>query len=98
QLGTKVDKGLASVPPFVSFLFGAPYEFGPLAIRVMIAAGGNRAVNAALTGPTPTSAIYVQTGLDTPAPSDIAAPARAAGERAAGSPESFGAFELYLMF
>jgi hypothetical protein len=98
QVGDRVDKGLASVPPFVSFLFGAPYEFGPPAIRVLIASGGNSAVNAALTGPTPTSAIYVQTGLTAAAPSDIAAHGLAAGERAAGPPESFGAFELYLAF
>ena len=98
HLGKGVTKGLASVPPFVSFLFGAPYEYGPLAIRVLIASGGNSAVNAALTGPTPTSAIFVQTGLTAAAPGDIAAPGLAAGERAAGPPEAFGAFELYLAF
>ena len=98
QVGKGVTTGLASVPPIVSFLFGAPYEYGPLAIRILIASGGNSAVNAALTGPTPTSAIFVQTGNTAAAPGDIAAPGLAAGERAAGPPEAFGAFELYLAF
>ena len=93
--GATVNKGLASVPPFVSFLIGAPYEFGPFAIRVLIASGGNSAVNDALTGPTPTSAIFVQAGLVDTAP-EIPIPPLAAGERADGQPESFGAFELYL--
>ena len=93
--GATVNKGLASVPPFVSFLIGAPYEFGPFAIRVLIASGGNSAVNDALTGTTPTSAIFVQAGLVDSAPG-IPIPPLAAGERADGPPESFGAFELYL--
>ena len=98
QVETSVDKSLAGVPPFISFLFGAPYEFGPLAIRVLVADGGNAAINAALTGPTPTSAVYVQTGLLTPAPDDIRPPQLYAGDRPDGATESFGAFELYLTF
>lgn len=96
QEGATVDKGLATVPPFVSFIFGSPYEFGPPAIRVLAASGGNAAVNAALSGPTPTSALFVQTGLVATAPPGIAEPALASGEKADGPPESFGAFELYL--
>lgn len=90
-------KATAGIPPFIQLLLSAPYDFGPLTIRVLIAAGGNGAVNAALTGPIPTTADFVQAGLVAPPPPGLAAPTLAAGERPEGKPESFGAFELYLM-
>ena len=93
---TGIGKASVGVPQFVELVFSAPYELGPLTIQVLRASGGNRAVNAALTGPIPTTADFVQAGLVAPAPDDLAAPALKPGERAVGLPESFGAFELYL--
>jgi hypothetical protein len=90
-------KAAGDIPAFIQLLFSAPYDFGPLTIRVLIAAGGNGAVNTALTGPIPTSADFVQAGLVAPPPAGLAAPTLAADERPEGTPESFGAFELYLM-
>jgi len=96
-LGRKFGEATAGVPPFVRLLFSAPYEFGPPTIRMLIADGGNRAVNTALTGPTPTSADFVQAGLIAPPPPNLPAPVISADEEVAGTPESFGAFELYIM-
>ena len=63
---------------------------------MLLADGGNSAVNAALTGPTPTSADFVQAGLIAPPPPGLPAPELAANEKAAGGPDSFGAFEVYV--
>ena len=71
------------VPPIVDLLFSAPYDLGPLTIRVLVASGGNGAVNDALTGPIPTSADYVEAGLVAPPPPDLTR-AQARGRRAAG--------------
>ena len=81
---TDFGKATADVPPFVQLLFSAPYELGPLTIRMLLADGGNSAVNAALTGPTPTSADFVQAGLIAPPPPGLPAPELAANEKAAG--------------
>lgn len=96
-LGNEFGAATVGVPPFVRLLFSAPYEFGPPTIRMLIADGGNGAVNSALTGPTPTSADFVQAGLIAPPPPNLAAPVIGDGEEVAGTPESFGAFELYIM-
>jgi hypothetical protein len=96
-LGSEFGEATTGVPPFVRLLFSAPYEFGPPTIRMLIADGGNGAVNAALTGPTPTSADFVQAGLIEPPPPNLPAPPVDDGEDVAGPPESFGAFELYIM-
>jgi hypothetical protein len=95
--GRDFAKAGAGVPPFVDLLYSAPYQLGPLTIRVLVASGGNSAVNAALTGPIPTSADFVEAGLVAAPPPDLAEPGLEAGERPVGKPESFGAFELYLM-
>lgn len=96
-LGREYGKATVGVPPFVELLFGAPYELGPQTIRMLVAEGGNGAVDAALTGPTPTSADFVQAGLIAPPPPNLPAPTLAEGEKAEGPGEAFGAFELYVM-
>ena len=96
-LGTSFGKATVGVPPFVQLLFAAPYELGPLTIRMLVADGGYGAVDQALTGPTPTSADFVQAGLVAPPPPNLPAPALAAGETVVGPGEAFGAFELYVM-
>jgi hypothetical protein len=95
--GRAFGQATAGVPPFVQLLFAAPYELGPFTIRMLLADGGNARVNAALTGPTPTSADFVQAGLIAPPPPNLPAPVTVDGEVTAGTPESFGAFELYVM-
>jgi hypothetical protein len=95
--GSAFGKATPDVPPFVQLIFAAPYELGPLTIRMLIADGGNAAVNKALTGPTPTSADFVQAGLVAPPPPSLRAPTIAEDEEASGPPEAFGAFELYVM-
>ena len=58
---------------------------------MLIADGGNATVNAALTGPTPTSADFVQAGLIAPPPPNLPAPIIAAGEQVEGNvSEAFG--------
>jgi hypothetical protein len=95
--GRAFGQATAGVPPFVQLLFAAPYELGPFTIRMLLADGGNAGVNAALTGPTPTSADFVQAGLIAPPPPNLPAPVTVDGEVTTGTPESFGAFELYVM-
>jgi hypothetical protein len=95
-VGSAFGTATAGVPPFVQLLFGAPYELGPFTIRMLLADGGNAKVDAALTGPTPTSADFVQAGLIAPPPPNLPAPVIVEGEVAVGTPESFGAFELYV--
>ena len=63
----------------------APYELGPPTIRMLIADGRQPAVNKALTGPTPTSADFVQAGLVAPPPPNLPAPILAPGEKAEGT-------------
>jgi len=97
-LGNAFGKATVGVPPSIQLLFSAPYDLGPLTIRMLVAGGrGYAAVDQALTGPTPTSADFVQAGLVAPPPPNLPAPALAAGETVVGPGESFGAFELYVM-
>ena len=64
--------------------------------RVLIASGGNDAVNDALTGPTPSSAVFVAgRRLSTPSVA-VDAPLPSADGVAVGRPEPFGPFEMYL--
>lgn len=92
---SRIGSETASVPDLVSMLEGAPYEFGPSTIRVLLNSGGNAAVNQALTGPTPSTAVYVDPG-DVSAPTKVDVPALPAGAVKSGDPEVFGPFETYL--
>jgi len=91
----RVGQETSNVPPIVPVLLGAPYEFGPATVRVLVASGGESAINDALTGPAPSSALFVAAGdvkagvpVDPPAPPD--------GGVATGRPELFGPFEMFL--
>src|SRR4029079_11840946 len=64
--GKRVGKETASVPDIVQLISSAPYELGPPTIQVLLAAGGNSSIDAALTGPTPSTSIYVAPGDLTP--------------------------------
>jgi hypothetical protein len=91
----RVGRETSTVPHILGLLYGAPYEFGPTTVRVLIASDGDTAINDALTGPTPSSAVYVQAGdvehgvpVDPPLPPDDGV--------AVGQPEVYGPYEMYL--
>ena len=50
--------GLDSVPPGLTTIFGAPYDLGPELLKVLLAQGGNAAVDGAFRSP-PTSELQV---------------------------------------
>jgi hypothetical protein len=92
----RVGTETASTPKIINLLIGAPYEFGPSTIRVLFEAGGNDAVNDAITGPVPSTEVFSQAGdIDPPVPVD--APAPSPDGIVKGDPESFGPFEMFLM-
>ncbi len=93
--GARVGKETASVPEIVSLLDGAPYEYGPATVRVLLESGGNDAVNEALTGATPSSSVFVETGDITP-PVAVDPPLIPPGGTPVGDPETFGPFETFL--
>ena len=96
------DQQLKDIPVVIQTYFGAPYIYGPQVVSILENTGGNQAIDNALTGPAPTTRIYLdptavnQVG-DTPPP----VPARHAGETKLSSEtvndEDFDVFTLYLM-
>jgi len=93
--GVRVGKETAKVPDVVELFMSAPYELGPATIQVLLASGGNSAIDAALTGPTPSTSLFVAPG-DLTAPRAVDPPLSPAGAVAQGEAESFGPFETYL--
>jgi hypothetical protein len=93
--GVRVGKETTSVPAIVDLLSSAPYEFGPATVRVLLASGGNAAVDDALTGPTPSTGVFVESGDVTP-PVAVEQPLLPPDGEAAGPAESFGPFEMFL--
>jgi hypothetical protein len=91
------------VPAVVGTLFGAPYIFGPQIIEVLESNGGNTAINNALTGPTPSTRIYLDPTALNETPTMPPVPALQAGEKklSTGSgnnnDDEFDDFTLYLM-
>jgi hypothetical protein len=88
----------ADVPDILSFVFEAPYDYGPVTVQVLFDSGGNLAVDNALLGPTPGSRILLEPGeLDPPA--RVSAPELPAGATrlSAEHQQSFTTFELYPM-
>jgi hypothetical protein len=93
-------KSTQDLPAIVDTYFNAPYEFGPEVIRVLQAQGGNAAVNAALTGMTPSTRIYLDPTAVNQAPTPPPVPALEAGESKLSSDRNdteFDNFTLYLM-
>jgi len=93
------DSATADVPAVISVLQGAPYAFGPLALEVVTADGGNGAVDRVFEHGVFTQQLFVEpsASLTEPAPEPIAAPKAAAGEKTIGTPDELGAFDLYLL-
>ena len=85
----------ADVPEILLFQLGAPYTYGPYTVRVLLANGGNAAVDAALTGPTPSARMFLE-------PAELEAGSAAEpivpqGSEALGPPMNFTAFDVYVM-
>jgi hypothetical protein len=96
------DEASKNLPPVIETYFGAPYIFGPQVVSILESDGGNRAIDNALTGPTPTTRIYldptaVNQVADTPPP----VPQLHGDEKRVANEttqdENFDEFTLYLM-
>jgi len=90
-----------AVPAVVDSFFGAPYVFGPEVVRVLEATDGSSAIDAALTGPTPSTRIFLDPTVINDAPLLPPIPDLHPGEKAirptSGSDDQFDDFTLYLM-
>nr|MDP9333028.1 hypothetical protein [Actinomycetota bacterium] len=89
------------VPALVGTYFSAPYIFGPQVVRVLDEIGGRAAINAALTGPTPSTRIYLDPTAVNDTPPIPAVPTLNAGEKKlptfSSNEDGFDHFTLYLM-
>jgi hypothetical protein len=90
------------VPAVIQTYFGAPYIFGPRVVSILENSGGNQAIDNALTGPTPSTRIYLDpTAVNQTPGSPPPVPALQAGEKKLSSEtvsdEGFDDFTLYLM-
>jgi hypothetical protein len=88
------------VPAVVEFVSGAPYIFGPPIVSVIDEVGGNRAVDAALRGPPPSTSMYFDPSAVNDTVDPPPAPKVQAGEKLVPlfqGDTSFDAFQLYLM-
>ncbi len=90
-----------NVPAVVETYFSAPYIFGPQVIRVLDAVGGNAAIDAALTGTTPSTRIYLDPTAVNDTPGLPALPQLQDGETKlsnfSNNDDAFDHFTLYLM-
>jgi hypothetical protein len=89
------------IPAVIDSFFSAPYIFGPEVVRVLDATEGNSAIDAALTGPTPSTRIYLDPTAINDAPAIPPIPALRAGDEkitmSDGGDDQFDDFTLYLM-
>ena len=92
------DDATADVPAVITLLQSAPYAYGPLALQVVTADGGNKAVDRVFEHGVFTQKLFVEptTSFSEPAPEPIAAPAATRGEKTIGRPDEIGAFDLYV--
>jgi hypothetical protein len=87
--------GSADIPEIVELTFAAPYIFGPSTIRMLLAEGGNAAVDRALRGPPPASRMFIEPGvLDGPAVADPDLPPGATSDE---DSEPVSPLDAYLM-
>jgi hypothetical protein len=93
--GARVKKETTSVPDIVDLLGSAPYVFGKSTVAVLKATDGNQGVDDALTGPTPSSSVFVEAGLVEPSVA-VDPPLPPADATAVGRPEPFGSFETFI--
>ncbi len=95
----RADQETAGVPAFVSLSFSAPYRYGPPAVGVVAADGGNANVDRGFRTGTFTERLYLEPNSvlhHQPEPA-VAPPAVAKGEKSSGRIDRFGAFSTYLL-
>lgn len=101
QSANQASQRTQNVPAVVETYFSAPYILGPQVIRVLDAVGGNAAINAALTGPTPSTRIYLDPTAVNDTPEIPAVPSLKDGEtklsKFSNNDDAFDHFTLYLM-
>jgi hypothetical protein len=91
----RIGADTVTTPPILLFQLGAPYTFGPYTVRVLLAEGGNAAVDAALEGPAPSARMFLEPGvLDA---TDGPEPVLPDGVRALGTSEPFSAFDAFVV-
>jgi hypothetical protein len=93
--GDRFDKEAGDVPEIVKLEFGAPYAYGPYTIRTLLAAGGNHAVDDAISGPAPSGRMFIEPGTIDAVPVDE--PKLPPGADAAGPATGMSAFDIYLV-
>jgi hypothetical protein len=101
QASNQASQRTRHVAAVVGSVFGAPYTFGPPVVTVLETGGGNAAVNAALTGPTPSTRIYFDPTAVNDTPAIPPVPALTPGEHklklSSGNDTGFDNFTFYLM-
>ena len=101
QGSAQASQRTQDVPAVVDSFFSAPYVFGPQVTRVLEIVDGNSGIDAALSGPTPSTRIYFDPTAVNDAPAVPPVPALRAGEEkiasSSGSDDQFDDFTLYLM-
>jgi hypothetical protein len=93
--GERYAEESADVPEIVGVELSAPYILGPSTIRVLLAEGGNDAVDRALSGPTPGLRLYVEPGVLEGTEVDV--PDLPEGARSDFDPLPLGPLDAYLM-
>jgi hypothetical protein len=94
--GERASGQLSSVPDVLNFLGSAPYELGPITMKVLEKLGGNARINDAFRGPIPSTRLFLEVGNLNEA-ARVDPPAPPPGTKALGAAESFGGFESYLV-
>jgi hypothetical protein len=97
----KAEKRTEHVPAILSTLFEAPYVYGPRVVNVLANAGGNSAIDAALSRPTPSTRIYLDPTSVRNSPPDLPpVPKLTAGEKRvelANDDSGFDNFTFFVM-
>ncbi len=95
----RADGGTVDVPAFVSLSFTAPYRYGPPAVGVVAADGGNANVDRGFRSGSFTERLFLEPNsvLHRQPEPKLAPPALGKGEKASGRTDRFGAFSTYLL-
>lgn len=95
----RAESGTEDVPAIVDLQFSAPYRYGPPVLAVLAAEGGNANVNRAFQHGVFTQKLFIEpsASLADAKPLRVAAPKVGPGEKRIEKPDTFGAFDLYLV-
>jgi hypothetical protein len=93
--GDRFEEETADVPEVVELIMSAPYVFGPSTIRVLVAEGGNEAVDDAFRGPPLSQRMFVQPGVLEAV--EVPQPDLPEGATDPGDPTTLGSFDAYLL-